>query len=391
MQLVEGVIRGYDWGSTTSIPELLGRPSTGEPAAELWLGAHPTAPARVGSAAVPLDQLVADDPEGALGPGIASAFGTLPFLMKVLAAAEPLSLQAHPSTAQAEAGFARENAAGIPLDAPERSYRDPRHKPELICALTEFDALCGFRDPRATVELLSSIGVAELDPVREMLQAAPDATGLGSVLRWVLALDTADAAALAARVTAACGRDPGGRFAAEKAMAVSVGARYPDEAGVVIALLLNLVTLQPNEALFLGAGNLHAYLQGTGVEIMSNSDNVLRGGLTKKHIDIDALLEAVVTDPIDPEVQRPPVTDGIARYHTPVPEFSLARLEIEGQMTIDPGPAVLLCTAGRADAGAHVLDRGTATWIPADDGAITLQGRATIFRAGAGDSALLAR
>ncbi|MEQ8840608.1 MAG: mannose-6-phosphate isomerase, class I [Acidimicrobiales bacterium] len=385
MQVIEGIVRTYEWGSPTAIPELLGRPATGEPAAELWLGAHPSGPALVGPGGVPLDRLIAADPDGALGAEVAATFGALPFLFKVLAAAAPLSLQAHPSAAQAEAGFARENAEGIPVDAPERSFRDPRHKPELICALTEFDALCGFRDPAVTLDLFASIGVAELEPFRDTLRAEPNATGIGVVLRRLLALDAADAGSLTAVVVAACRDNVDGSFAAEKAMAASVGARYPAEAGVVIALLLNLVTLQPGDALFLGAGNLHAYLHGTGVELMANSDNVVRGGLTSKPVDVDALLEAVVTQPTDPRVQRPPVVDGIARYDSPVAEFSLSRLEVDGDLPVEAGPAVLLCTAGRADAGDHVLDRGAAVWLPASDGAITLQGRATVFRAGPGN------
>lgn len=384
MELLEGRIRDYDWGSPTAIPELLGRPATGEPVAELWFGAHPSAPALVGSDHRPLDRVVAADPAGALGSAVEERFGSLPFLLKVLAADAPLSLQAHPSNSQAEIGFAREEAAGIPIDAPERSFRDRRHKPELICALTEFDALCGFQDPARTLEVLASIDVAATSAVDAMLRDDPSPAGLARLLEWLLTRDAADAAALVEPVVDACRVDRDGPFARERAMAASLGDRYPGDAGVVTALLLNFVTLQPGEALFLGSGNLHAYLHGTGVEVMASSDNVLRGGLTPKHVDVPTLIDVVEANPIVPDVQRPPLIDGVATYESPVPEFSLQRIEVDGTVTIAGGPAVLLCTSGRADAAGHVLDRGAAAWVPASDGTIELVGTATVFRAGVG-------
>jgi mannose-6-phosphate isomerase len=382
VELIEGVIRGYDWGSRSSIPELLGIPASGEPMAELWLGAHPSAPALVGSDGVPLDRVVADDVGAALGP--AARLGELPFLLKVLAAAEPLSLQAHPSATAAKAGFAREEAAGIPLDAPERSFRDESHKPELICALTEFEALCGFRDPQQTLEVLASIGTAGLDTVCDMIRIDPSATGLSKLLEWLLTRDAADAAALVDPVVSACRDGHDGPYAQERAMAVALGDRYPGDSGVVTALLLNRVTLQPGEALFLEAGNLHMYLHGTGVEIMASSDNVLRGGLTPKHVDVDALVEVVDATPLEPEIQRPPLVDGVAVYASPVEEFSLTRIELDGSIVLEPGPAILLCTSGRAVGAGHTLERGTAAWVPAVDGPLELMGRATVFRAGLG-------
>lgn len=383
MELIEGALRGYDWGSPTAIPELLGRPATGEPVAELWLGAHPSAPALVGSSATPLDRVVADDVAAALGPA-AARHDTLPFLLKVLAAAQPLSLQAHPSTAQAEAGWAREEAEGIPLDAAERSFRDRSHKPELICALTPFDALCGFRDPVATLDVLGAVDMPGLDTVRETLRSDPTPAGLARLLEWLLTRDRATAAALVDSVVEACRTQRRGPHQAERAMAVALGERYPGDTGVVIALLLNLVTLQPGEALFLGAGNLHMYLRGTGVEIMASSDNVLRGGLTSKHVDVDTLLEVVDPTPIEPRIQRPEPVDGVAVYDAPVPDFSLRRIELDGRLTLDAGPAILLCTAGQAEAAGRLLERGSAAWLPAADGPIEMTGRATIFRAGLG-------
>ncbi|RMH76263.1 MAG: mannose-6-phosphate isomerase, class I, partial [Actinomyces sp.] len=300
---LDGVVRHYDWGSPEAIPRLCGLAPDGRPWAELWLGAHPSAPAAVGPGRTPLDRLVAADPQGQLGPVVAERFGTLPFLLKVLAAARPLSLQAHPTLDQARRGFAREEAAGIPVDAPHRSYRDRSHKPELICALTTFDALCGFRHPVRTLALLDELATGALDPVRAALADSPDAVGLSRVLRHLLELDAAEAATLVESVVAACAAADGSEFARERRTALRLAELYPGDAGVVTSLLLNRVTLRPGQALFLGAGNLHAYLGGVGVEIMANSDNVLRGGLTTKHVDVPALLEVVDTSPLEPEVQ----------------------------------------------------------------------------------------
>ena len=381
MQRLEGAIRKYDWGSTSSIPSLLGCAEDGKPWAELWLGAHPSAPSVVGESRTPLDELIAADPAAQLGTAVTDRFGSLPFLFKVLAAAAPLSLQAHPSVPQAEAGYAREDAAGIPIDAPSRSFRDRFHKPELICALTDFHALCGFRDPVATLDVLATIDTAALDPIRDRLAVFSDVDGLGPLLEYLLTLPATDAAALVAPVVAACGVPGSDRHADVRAMAAALGERYPGDAGVVTALLLNLVHLKPGEALFLGAGNLHAYLGGTGVEIMANSDNVLRGGLTTKHIDIPTLLEVVDARPIEPIVQRPALVQGIASYDTPVPEFLLDRLDLDGSATVS-GPAILLCTDGAVDAGSFSLERGAAVWLPAGDGIIELRGRGTVYRAG---------
>ncbi len=381
MQRLEGVIRNYDWGSTSSIPSMLGCAEDGKPWAELWLGAHPSAPSVVGEPRAPLDELIAADPAGQLGPAVVDRFGSLPFLFKVLAAAAPLSLQAHPSVPQAEAGYAREHAAGIPIDAPNRSFRDRFHKPELICALTDFHALCGFRDPVATLDVLATIDTSALDPIRDRLAAASAVDGLGPLLEHLLTLPAADSAALVAPVVAACGALGPDRHADVRAMAAALGERYPGDAGVVTALLLNLVHLKPGEALFLGAGNLHAYLGGTGVEIMANSDNVLRGGLTTKHIDIPTLLEVVDARPIEPAVQRPVAVEGVAPYDTPVPEFALERLDLDGSVAVS-GPAILLCTDGAADVGSFSLERGAAAWLPAADGVVELRGRGTVYRAG---------
>lgn len=390
MVLIDGAVKNYGWGSVTAIPELLGRGATGEPVAELWFGAHPSGPSLVCDSNIPLDEHVEADPAAALGTAVAREFGSLPFLLKVLAAAAPLSLQTHPSDAQARAGFEREESLGIDRDGENRCFRDRRHKPELICALTEFSALCGFREPSESLELLATIPTEALDPVRDRLTAEPSPEGVRGLLQWLLSQSRESAADLVGSVVWACLSESSLPFAAERAMVVELGRRYRDDPAVVVALLLNLVTLQPGEAIFFGPGNLHAYLGGTGVELMANSDNVVRAGLTTKYVDVATLLVIVDTSPMAVDVQRPSAVDGVVRYRSAVPEFSLQRIDLDGEVEIEPGPAILLCISGHAhiegQSARYPLARGAAAWMPASDGPARLNGTATLFRAGLGPS-----
>ena len=385
MELIEGAVRNYDWGSLTAIPDLLGRPATGEPWAELWFGAHPAGPATVGARAEPLDRLIAADPVTALGPAVASRYGRLPFLLKVLAAAEPLSLQAHPSAKQAEAGFEREEAMGIPRDGPQRMFRDRSPKPELICALSDFEALCGFRDPQRTAALLDTLDAPGLDPLRRRIEGLCGAP-MTDVLAWLLALDPPSAAELAGSVTEACAAAAADdEWSGARSAVAELGARHPGDRAVVAALLLNHVVLAPGEALFLDSGCLHAYLGGTAVELMADSDNVVRAGLTSKHVDPAALIQIVDGVPSDAPIQHPGPVDGVVTYSTPAPEFSLRRLEVEGSLTAAAGPAVLLCTDGCVEGDGATLDRGAAAWSDALEAQVELQGRGTVFCATVGN------
>ena len=363
---------------------------------------------------------MAADPVAALGPEAAARFGRLPFMIKVLAAARPLSLQTHPGAEAARAGCAREDGLGLPRTSPERSFRDDSPKPELICALTPFEVLCGFRDPTQTLALLESIDTPALDPMCRRLAADPTPDGLRDLTTWLLGRDRAASAEFNRRVARACSPAPvselaegaergpertaGERasgmgrgaddWAAARALIVDLEAQFPDDPGVAVALLLNRVTLQPGEALFLGPGLLHSYLGGTGVEVMASSDNVIRAGLTSKPVDIPAFLEVVSTDPVTPDVRRPVPVGGVADYRVPVSEFSLQRIEADGVVSVGGGPAILLCTRGRAraggaraggrEAGDLEIRPGTAVWVDARTEAVTLRGEATVFRAGIG-------
>lgn len=385
MQLIEGVVRTYDWGSPTAIPELLGCTPTGEPWAELWFGAHQSAPSVVDATAEPLDRLIAADPTAALGAPTAARFGRLPFLVKVLAAVSPLSLQAHPSARHAEVGYEREEALGIPTGAPQRMFPDRSHKPEMVCALGRFEALCGFRDPARTAALLDTIDTAALDPVRQRLRHGA-ASERRDLLSWLLTMDGAAAHHLVGQVAEACRVDSrADEWAGVRSAIVELGARFPGDGGVIVALLLNHVVLEPGEAIFLEAGSLHAHLGGMAVEVMAESDNVVRGGLTTKHVNVPVLLDVVDFTAGEVEVQRPEPMDGVTVYRTPAAEFSVRRVDVDGSATVGAGPAVLLCIDGCAEANGVTLDRGAAAWVGAAEPPVVLSGRANVFRVGAGD------
>ena len=300
MDRLDNTVRPYAWGSTTAIPELLGIRPTGEPQAELWMGAHPGAPSRLdrGAGPVPLNEVIDADPRGELGAETVERFGPrLPFLFKILAAGSPLSVQVHPDLAQAQAGYDDEEARGIPVDAPHRNYRDANHKPEMICALGPFNGLCGFRPPAEAADLIERLGVDELKPYVDTLRARPESEALREVLAAILTADRAAMAATVNRAAEAAARlaveDPDGPYAAAYTAYARAAAAFPGDPGVVAGMLLNHVTLNPGDALYLGAGVPHAYFDGLGVEIMANSDNVLRCGLTPKHIDVPELLQIV--------------------------------------------------------------------------------------------------
>ncbi|MBO0677680.1 mannose-6-phosphate isomerase, class I [Mycolicibacterium sp. S2-37] len=403
MHLLRGAVRTYAWGSRTAIAEFTGRPSpTAHPEAELWFGAHPGDPAYLqdGDREVSLLDAVRADPDGQLGAATINRFGdTLPFLVKVLAADEPLSLQAHPSAQQAAEGYAREEQLGIPVSAPMRNYRDRSHKPELLVALDRFEALAGFRPVAATVELLRALDVPQLDPSINLLSGQSEPDGLRALFTtWITApqphLDELVPAVLDGAINYV--REGHATFAAEARTVLELGERYPGDAGVLAALLLNRITLRPGEAIYLPAGNLHAYLHGVGVEVMANSDNVLRGGLTPKHVDVPELLRVLDFTPTPDLVLRPESGPGAMEsiYRTPPPEFAVSVLELGGghlghEVDVPAhhdGPQVLLCTDGsatvHAKASTLTMERGSAAWVAADDGPIRLLADvpATLFR-----------
>lgn len=412
---LRNVPRDYAWGAPGAISAILGadgacRSDRGAdaPEAELWLGAHPGSPARVLererslAQCLPLDEWIAKQPERALGryaAGLHDDRPVLPFLLKVLAAAEPLSLQTHPSLAQAAAGFAAEEARGVPIDAPERSYRDPLHKPELLLAVSErFRALAGFRPIAESVHVFSVLAEALNDDtaaviwniVRELraIETAGTEWGLKAIVRRLLEWGANTPLVLA--VTAAANALQGaGHLDEQAALAVDtverLSSRYPGDPGIAIALLLNRLELQAGEAIFLEAGTLHAYLEGVGLEIMAGSDNVLRGGLTPKHIDIPELLNTLdARILLDPRVTPRELDEGLIELAPGVPDFRLLVMtsERERSLALD-GPAIALALHGDwrldGDASGTVLGETSATFITPDEGRIRMSGEGQLI------------
>ncbi|MDH3299011.1 MAG: mannose-6-phosphate isomerase, class I [Acidimicrobiia bacterium] len=365
MRRISGSLQHYPWGRFTAIAELRHVEPSGRPEAEYWLGTHPRGPSRVildgGGEGPTLDSVIAAEPERWLGSPVLDRFGELPFLLKILAADRPLSIQAHPTAEQARVGFERENLAGIERDDFKRSYHDPNHKPELICALSPFEAKCGLRVLHETRRLFSTFTPAALDPVRARLDGDGDGDGpsvLGGVVSWMLELDQQRAMELVDAVVSEARRlldspdelAPIADFRLDLEWTVRIHDVHPGDIGVVVALLLNHLTLQPGQALFLEAGVLHAYLSGVGIEVMANSDNVLRGGLTTKHVDVDELLSVASFEPCRPQVQT--ISRPTHRFDAPVPEFALTAYGFaegaERSICEVEGPEIVLVESGSA-------------------------------------------
>ncbi|MDM8084695.1 mannose-6-phosphate isomerase, class I [Cellulomonas cellasea] len=394
MHRLRGNPRAYAWGSTDAIPALLGIPTSIEPLAEMWFGAHPSAPSTLLSSepASDLAELIASDPVAMLGQDVRARFGdTLPYLLKLIAPARPLSLQVHPHLARAREGFAREESAGIPITADNRSYRDDNHKPELVFALTPFEALCGFRAPRRAAELFAELGTPLARRLRELLVAQPSAVGVEAAFTFLLDSRTRPSS----EAVEALARECGARLAAGStspradATVVLLNEAYPGDPGVVASLLLNPVSLQPGEALFVPAGGVHAYLSGLGIEIMASSDNVLRAGLTVKHVDTVELLACVDYVAAPPIRTAPEIFHGATRvFYAPVDDFELSVTDLLDE-DVHPlpgrGPRTLLCMEGEIAVTSMidslVLSRGEAAFVPATEGALTARGRGTLVQA----------
>jgi mannose-6-phosphate isomerase len=382
------VIRPYAWGSHTAIAELLGEPSpTSEPQAEVWIGAHPDDPSRLPDGES-LDARIAADPAAELGTPTVEALGPrLPFLVKLLAAAQPLSLQVHPTIEQAKAGYAEEEERGVDRSDPARNYKDDNHKPEMICAVTPFTGLMGFRQIHRTRHFLECLDVGGFNHVDGILAAAPTAEGLREAVCILLNLPADERRALVADLAKADQRS-GHEYHPERRCVAALARAYPEDAGVAVAVLMNLVRLQPGEAVFLPAGMIHSYLTGLGVEVLANSDNVLRGGLTPKHIDVPELLDVLDATPADPRVLSPRKTGHEHRYDVPAREFRLGRIPLRHREHVDlgrtTGAQVVVATAGTVDleqGGQRVaLPPGHAAYLPDSTEPLVLSGHGEAHR-----------
>ena len=382
----------YAWGSCSALQELFGRAD--ERLAEAWFGTHVAAPSMIGDGDNrSLGDLVARQPRFALGDDVVARFGPcLPYLLKVLAAEHPVSLQVHPRLDRAREGYDEEDAAGIPLDAPDRNYKDRNHKPELVFALTQFEAMCGFRAPRRAAELFAGLDAPLAKLLHGLLVERPTSEGICAAFTHLLEPATrpspdevaALAAASADRLTAG---SPSPR--ADRTVAL-LQDEYPGDPGVVTSLLLNPVTLQPGEAMFVPAGGVHAYLHGVAVEIMASSDNVLRAGLTPKHVDVPELLRNVDYVAAPPIRIAPEIFHGATKvFYAPVDDFELSVTDLaddDDHPLPGRGPRILLCldgavTVATSEDGALSLTRGQAAFVPAADGRLTVRGVGRLVQA----------
>lgn len=397
---LRGTIQNYPWGSRELLAKLLGRPEPAtKPEAELWFGAHPMAPSALEPAddSAGLDTVIARDAHGQLGDRTLAHFGRLPFLLKLLAVERPLSIQAHPSAEQARAGYLRERALGLSFTDPNANYRDDWPKPELLCPLTEFDALCGFRPVHEIERSFEALGgecfsnamhvlrnQAESDALRHLVSAWLTAQGDAKVSLVRSGLAACDAAS---RRNDDAGEDA--RFA------LSLAKFYPDDAGVLVALLLNRFHLGPEQGLFVPAGVLHAYLGGLAVEVMASSDNVLRGGLTQKHVEVPELVSLVQFSSAPCEIVGMQPTDGPERFFTvDVPHFRVSRVHIEAYRhwcaANRIGPEMVLCVDGQLTVISPStkelrLRAGECAWIAASEDVYCIAGQGLAYRVQVGN------
>ena len=394
ISILKNSIQEYAWGSTQAIPDLLGRKNPERKTqAELWMGAHPKAPSRVqhNGQWISLSELIAKNPIDVLGKKVAQDFNNhLPYLFKVLAAAKPLSIQAHPSLHQAREGFQRENAQKIPLDAPNRNYRDDNHKPECICALTRFWALSRFRKISGILAYFTKLNLQQLEAELADFKKRPTANGLKRFYTSLMRLDRDHQKRVVAE---ALGQIRG--FESEDAVfkwMLKLAEDYPNDIGALSPILLNLICLEPGQALFLDAGELHAYLEGLGIELMANSDNVLRGGLTPKHVDVPELLRVLKFEDRDVTLLKP--GKSIANefvYPSPAAEFVLSVITLSRGATYQSPKSrsveILICTRGKAtildlsDETETQLSQGVSAIVPASVERYRIKGQGICYKA----------
>jgi len=392
--ILKNRVQEYAWGSRTAIPELLGTTSPADkPQAELWIGAHPKAPSQVlwNGSWKSLLELIQEYPEDILGKGVARRFsGKLPFLLKVLAADSPLSIQAHPNLRQAKEGFARENRQKIPLDAPNRSYKDDNHKPEIICALTSFWALHGFRKIDDILMLMKMVCPRTLAPELIRFRNQPNREGLKEFFNGLMTMEKEKQVQVVEEAVSFAKR--ASRDDPLFGWIIKLNMAYPGDIGILSPILLNLILLKPNEAIYIPAGELHAYLEGVGIELMANSDNVLRGGLTSKYIDVPELLKILNFEESEVEVLKPKTYENSeSLYPTYTEEFVLSVISVgAGNSFIsakDRSVEVMICIKGTAqitDLGSGDgldLIKGSAVIVPASIEQYMIKGNAVIYKA----------
>ncbi|MDU2268519.1 MAG: mannose-6-phosphate isomerase, class I [Winkia neuii] len=384
MLLLEGAKQPYAWGSRNALPALLREPADSTPVAEIWYGSHPIAPTKIVGGGT-LEEHICSDPLSALGQDTVDRFGqSLPFLMKYVAPARPLSLQVHPSKEIAVKGYASEEEQGIDRSSPSRSYKDSNHKPEMLMALTDFEAVVGFRAPRKAREILRDLAAPLARSLFDILDHQTNALGMRTIATQLMDPDTCPDEAAVNEVVVACrDRIDRGTTPSKRAdtIACELGEEYPGDAGAVLSLLLNPVTLRRGETLFIPCGHIHAYMSGLGLELMAASDNVLRAGLTEKYVDAREALRCTDFSAAPPMRIAPEwVNNWTAVYYAPVDDFelSLAQLGAEWRPLPGRGPRILTCLDGQAviatKSNELSLQRGHGAFIDASDGTVRVRG-----------------
>jgi len=386
---MHNVIQDYAWGSTTSIESLFGIANPeGKPQAEIWMGAHPNGCSKIDVAgkATRLAEFIDIDKAAIIGADTEQQFGELPYLFKVLAADKALSIQVHPSKSQAEVGFAKEQDAGIPHSAGHRNYKDPNHKPELVYALTPYQAMNGFREIAQIVTLFRCLEIADLQALVVALEENQNEGGLRQFFEAMLSLrgETKETAVSGLLTYAEQHKDD-----ALFALILELAEQYPGDIGLFSPLMLNVLTLQPGEAMFLDACTPHAYIKGTGLEIMANSDNVLRAGLTPKHMDISELVTSTrfVPMPADTLLLAPEQSEGGLHYPIPVPDFKFSVYHSQQEIVLTMSSAEILLAIDEPVTVIHsngetlTIEKGESMFIPNYAGSYTATSTGRFARA----------
>jgi mannose-6-phosphate isomerase len=392
--VLENRIQEYAWGSKTFIPELIGEESPAKkPKAEMWMGSHSKAPSTAvfNDNRVSLAEFINNDPQGILGVSIAEKFSNrLPFLFKVIAVESPLSIQAHPNKEQAKAGFIRENMNNIPLDSPKRNYRDDNHKPEVICALEPLWILKGVRRIKDILKIAETLGVSEKGLGIDILKSKPNEEGLKNLFISLMNMEKDRKQKL---INEILNRVKELRSSPSFEWIIKLRREYPDDIGILSPLFLNVLRLQPREAIWIPAGELHAYLEGAGLELMANSDNVIRCGLTTKHVDVLELLNIINFTPHTPEILSPEGHGKLeAFYPATSEEFMLSVISLNNKDSIYKSRGlrsaeIMICMEGDAhitdqqNKGLLKIERGTSLFIPASVKQYVIQGEAIIYKA----------
>ncbi|WP_038877349.1 mannose-6-phosphate isomerase, class I [Vibrio jasicida] len=391
---MDNKIQNYDWGSRTAIHDLFGFANEAQqPQAEVWMGTHPNgcsivtqANTDASSTTVSLSELIKQDPSEFLSPSTAEVFGDLPFLFKILAADKALSIQVHPNKQDAELGYAKEQQLGVPLSAFNRNYKDANHKPELVYALTEYQAMNGFRPFDEIIAEFRLCDIPEINGYLEQFERNPNQDGLSQFFVEILSMEEARKVnavdhllsyAAANQVRPVC------------ELILDLAAQYPNDVGLFAPLLLNVITLKPGEAMFLSARTPHAYIKGTGLEIMANSDNVLRAGLTPKHMDVEELVKCTdfIPKPMNTLLTKAAINGCEHNFPVPVQDFKFSVFREPKDQQVEMSSAEILMPIDAdvtllAESGETlVLGKGQSAFIPAYVGNYTIRCEGRVARA----------